>query len=625
MGSGTNGQIGKRTAAAAVWVVSVRLLTKSIDFVALLVLARLLTPADFGLVAIAMTLIFVVEAVLELPINQALVRQSTITKSQLDTAFTLAVLRGLGLAIVLALVAYPFGMIYGDTRLVGLVLALGLAPIMRGMMSPKLAVYAREIDFRRDFVIDLSGKLVSLGCSITIAWQTHSYWALVLGTVVTPLVMMITSYVVAPHFPRLTLRDWPIFAGFAGWSTLTQLLSALSWQSDRLILGRFVSRPQLGTFTLANDLAYIPELALIKPIMRPLMSAFAHVNDSPERLRHAYERASVALLAVGSPVMIGLCLLADPIVRLMLGGKWLMAIPILQILPLSLIPPLLTAPFWSLAMAAGRPKLFTWQTLVDLVVRGGLLLIGAITAGLSGVIIGRIIASALSAVSAAWCVKILTGASVTRQIFATWRVAAACGVMTGVVYLLRPLADELQGVRLALTLAAVVAGGGLTYLIILGLAWRLVGSPEGIEAWCVGQVRRRVPQPQGPAMGYLLVTADQWQQWQRAGALMLPTSKGIPLDLLLSGKEVATAARRVGWLLPAMILVQINVRGFGATMAEEGEGLPLGTSLLPLSLVNRVHPLRELWLEGAASKERPVTTPATQTSHDPSRFKALQA
>ncbi|WP_267414880.1 oligosaccharide flippase family protein, partial [Sphingomonas sp. GC_Shp_4] len=287
MDSGTDGQIGKRTAAAAIWLVSVRLLTKSIDFIALLVLARLLTPADFGLVAIAMTLIFIVEAVLELPINQALVRQSAITQSQLDTAFTLAVLRGLILAALLALAAYPFSFVYGDHRLVGLVLALGWAPVLRGLMSPKLAVYARQIDFRRDFIIDLSGKVVSLAFSIVLAWQTHSYWALVLGTVVTPLVMMITSYLVAPYRPRLSLRDWPIFAGFAGWSTVTQMLSALSWQADRLILGRFATRQQLGTFTLANDLSYIPELALIKPIMRPLMSAFAHVGDSPERLRHA--------------------------------------------------------------------------------------------------------------------------------------------------------------------------------------------------------------------------------------------------------------------------------------------------------------------------------------------------
>ncbi|WP_267419122.1 lipopolysaccharide biosynthesis protein [Sphingomonas sp. GC_Shp_1] len=599
MDSGTDGQIGKRTAAAAIWLVSVRLLTKSIDFIALLVLARLLTPADFGLVAIAMTLIFIVEAVLELPINQALVRQSAITQSQLDTAFTLAVLRGLILAALLALAAYPFSFVYGDHRLVGLVLALGWAPVLRGLMSPKLAVYARQIDFRRDFIIDLSGKVVSLAFSIVLAWQTHSYWALVLGTVVTPLVMMITSYLVAPYRPRLSLRDWPIFAGFAGWSTVTQMLSALSWQADRLILGRFATRQQLGTFTLANDLSYIPELALIKPIMRPLMSAFAHVGDSPERLRHAYERASVALLAVGSPVMLGLCLLADPVVRLMLGGKWLPAIPILQILPLSLIPPLLSAPFWSLAMAAGRPRLYTWQTLVDLVVRSALLLVGAITAGVSGVIVGRILASLLSAISAAWCVRSITGASVFRQFGAAWRVALAGAALSGGIYLVRPLAEGRAGIALALVVALAAAVGGLLYLATLFASWRLAGAPVGVESWCIDRVRQRVGPRLGrylgparnqpsPAFGYLLLTGERWRAWHQSGELVPLADGTMDQGLLMSAAQILVAMGGMTGRLHAAVLVQVDVAAVSPLLSEQPP------RALPLSSVRRFFYLRDL-------------------------------
>lgn len=493
-----DGPLSNRTATAAVWLVSVRLLTKLIDFIALLVLARLLTPADFGLVAIAMTLIFIVEAVLELPINQALVRQPTITRSQLDTAFTLGLLRGLLLAIFLVAVSYPFAIIYDDRRLTGLILALGWAPILRGLLSPKLAEYARQIDFRRDFFIDLTGKLVSLAIAIAVAWQTRSYWALVLGTVTTPLVMAITSYVLAPYKPRLTLHDWPIFSSFTGWSTITQLLAALSWQSDRLILGHFASRQQLGVFALANDLAYIPELALIKPIVRPLMAAFAHANTAAERLRHAYQRASLMLLTVGAPVMLGLCLLADPIVRLMLGGKWLAAIPILQFLPLSLIPPLLAAPFWSLAMAVGRPQLVMRQTLIDLILRGSALMIGAVLAGVEGVIAGRIIAAGLSMIATAWYVRSITGASMIHQFAATWRTVAAGALMSGVVWLVRPLTEQKSGIDLALALGVTVAAGGLVYLSALLVTWRLAKMPDGLESWLIARLRSLRPGARQP-------------------------------------------------------------------------------------------------------------------------------
>lgn len=579
-----SGGIGARTATAAAWLVCTRLLTKSIDFVALLVLARLLIPADFGLVAIAMTLILIVEAVLELPINQALVRQRNITQSQLDTAFTLAVLRGSLLAALLALAAYPFSFIYGDHRLVGLVLVLGWAPMLRGLASPKLAVYARQIDFRRDFVIDLSGKLVSLAFASILAWQTHSYWALAAGTVATPLVMMVTSYVVAPYVPRLTLRDWPIFASFAGWSTVTQALFALGWQADRLILGRFTTSHELGTFSLANDLSYVPEVALIKPIMRPLMSAFVHIGDNPERLRQVYERASVALLALGSPIMLGLCLLADPIVRLTLGGKWLLAIPVLQLLPLSLIPPLLSAPFWSLAMAVGRPRLYTLQTFIDLLARGTLLLAGAIAAGVEGVIVARILTAMLSAISAAWCVRTITGASVLRQFGAAWRVVVASAVLCGGVFWLRPLADGRSGIELVLALCFVTAAGGFLYLAVLMASWRLAGLPEGVESWCIARAKQRLGRDQQPAFAYLLLTPERWRHWHESGALPVHSDA----DLLLSGKQIMLAVAAMAGGLHVAVLVQVDLKMIG--------GIPRQTGFRQLSLggIRRFYYLRDL-------------------------------
>lgn len=572
------------------WLVSVRLLTKLIDFAVLLILARLLSPSDFGLVAIGMTLILVVEAVLELPINQALVRQAAITSAQLNTAFTLGVLRGFALAAVLMLLAYPFSLLYGDHRLIPILLALGCAPILRGMQSPRLAVFARQIDFRRDFIIDLAGKLTSFSIAIAIAWRTHSYWALVLGTVSTPLAMVMTSYAVAPFRPRFTLREWPLFAEFVGWSTITQLLSAVSWQSDKLILGHFTSPRSLGVFTLANDLAYIPELALIKPIMRPLMAAFSHVRDAPDRLRDAYERASHTLLAIGAPVMLGLCLLADPIVRLMLGGKWLAAVPILQWLPLSLIPPLLSAPFWSLTMALGRPRVFTWQTFVDLLLRGGLLLVGAITGGVSGVVIARIAASVLSAGSAAWCVKLLTGVSVARQFLATWRIVTAGLAMASTVGLLRPITDGQSGLGLAAMLGLVVAVGGLIYTATLIATWKLAGSPAGFESWCFAYVQRRLRRQQASPTVYVLVLEDQWQRWQTAGQIFATSDGDRPL-YLMTAADILTAASRLTSALDQFILVQIKLN---SVPGAPGKGRRTGVACLPMSAVCQSYHLKDL-------------------------------
>jgi O-antigen/teichoic acid export membrane protein len=107
-----------------------------IDFVTVLVLARTLTPADFGLTALATTLIAIVDTVLEIPLLQALTRLKCVEKSHLDTAFTLGVLRGLLVSLVVLAAARPFSIIFHDSRLTALVAALATGPIARSLYSP---------------------------------------------------------------------------------------------------------------------------------------------------------------------------------------------------------------------------------------------------------------------------------------------------------------------------------------------------------------------------------------------------------------------------------------------------------------------------------------------------------
>jgi PST family polysaccharide transporter len=156
--------IGRLTAMGGLLMVGARLSTRLLDLLTMLVLARLLRPTDFGLVAIAASAVAVVEAALELPLNQALVRMPVISKSQYDTAFTLSVLRALVLTSILLLGAWPFARFYGDPRLLPLVCIMAVGSNARGMTSPRLAEYQKTMSFWRDFAIELTGSRVRGGC-----------------------------------------------------------------------------------------------------------------------------------------------------------------------------------------------------------------------------------------------------------------------------------------------------------------------------------------------------------------------------------------------------------------------------------------------------------------------------
>ena len=473
--------VSARTASAAVWLVGGRFLTRGIDLILLLLLARLLVPADFGLVAIAMTLISLVEAILELPLGAVLVSLPAIERAHLDTAFTLSLLRGLALAAIVAACAWPFAAIYHDARLAPVICVLGLAPALRGLASPNMVHFAQALDFRRDFVIDLTGKLVGLATAAAIAFATRSYWGIVIGTVSVPAGMLIASYVLAPHRPRLTLATWSVFRGFLAFSTAAQAAAAFSWQCDRLILGRLVPHALLGAYSLANDIAYLPEQALIKPIVRPVSAALMLVRDDPDRLRSAYAKTVAVILGIGLPVMLGLSLLADPAVRLVLGGKWLAAVPMLAWLPLTLIPALYWAPLPSLVVTLGRPRLLLHFNLAEVALRVPLIVTGGILASVPGVIAARMIAGLLVGRVGMRQVHALLGVRARDQLRWVERIAVAGGALGVTLFTLRPLLVAREGVALAFGLVGCGGLGLFVYAVTLFALWHAAGRPAGAE------------------------------------------------------------------------------------------------------------------------------------------------
>ena len=475
-------RVGARTAASIVWLIASRLITKSIDLVLLLVLARLLVPADFGIVAIGMTLVQIVEAVLELPVFQVLVRLPELDHRHYDTAFTLSFARSLVLALVLSLLAIPFAKFYGDPRVLPVIIVLSIAPVSRGVGSPRMADFARAIDFRRDVALEITGKLVAFATATFVAVVTQSYWALVVGTVSAPLAMAMASFIFAPYRPRLSLFDWRTFAGFLGWTTAAQFVGAINWQLDRLLLGRFTNPTELGLYSMANDLSYLPEQAILRPIMRPLLSAFAAIGDDWERLARSYLRTSALVLAAGLPPIVGMCVLAEPAVRLALGPKWLSAVPIIQILGLTTIPPLFVAALGPLAAALGQTKIFFRQSIIELTVRVPLMTAGVAFAGVWGAVAMRVVAGAIMTVVAIWFANEIIRIPMRRQLAAAALPLLAGAVLALILLALRPLLADVTGLVLAVRLGLTGIAGLLGFVATIVAGWKWTGHRLGIES-----------------------------------------------------------------------------------------------------------------------------------------------
>ena len=404
-----------RTLNASAWTVTVKLVSRSLDLLTLLVLARYLGPGDFGLIAMAMTLVYVVEAILELPLSAALISADEITEGMYDTAFTLSLLRGLAITCVMGCLSFPLASFYGDPRLVLLVWILSFAPFMRGMINSRLIKYEKVLDYRRDFFLEICGKTVASLTAMAIALSTGSYWAMVAGTLLSPTVMMILSYIILPVRPRFTLSAWPAFSNILGWSVLSQIAAALNWQVDRIILPRYTNVVEFGHFSTANDIASLPLQAIATPVTAPLLPAFAAARTSGT-VANAYVKASRGIMILLAPIFFIMAVRGQDVVLLVLGEKWLPAAPILSGIAIANLLLLPTVPMPALVMAYGQMKSIAIRTTVELLVRIPLTVLGILHYGVAGAVVAKILTCAAILVVSMSLVKSLIQVGIIRQI-----------------------------------------------------------------------------------------------------------------------------------------------------------------------------------------------------------------
>ncbi|GGD95815.1 lipopolysaccharide biosynthesis protein [Aureimonas endophytica] len=473
--------VASRTALAAIWVIGGKMLVRGIDFICLLLLARLLTPADFGLVAMAMTVLFVVEAVLELPLAQALLRVPKPTEAMFATVFTLGVLRAVAVAVLMGLAAWPMARFYEEPRLVPLICALSLAPVLRGLISPRMVIFMQSFDFRREAAIEIAGKSANLFIAVPLAFATQSYWALAVGTVTTPFVMTVLSYCLAPMRPRLTLQEWARFKDIVGWSSAAQFISAINWQFDRIVLGRLIDIVSFGRYAMANTLNDLPGQALVAPLTRPLLAAFAPAAQKGTLIQ-AHNRTVGTLALVTTPIFICLAFLAKPIVHIAVGTKWLEAAPILYWIALAQLISLPTVALYPLAMTLDRMRLVTFRMLVEFCMMVPAVAVLAYSFGVAGAIGARFLAVSASLVFCLTAVRGMIGLSIAGQLANLRRPYLAAVPMAAALWFFeRALSPDSSLLDAVLHLLGGGLIGGVTYLAALLLLWRLEGSPPGLE------------------------------------------------------------------------------------------------------------------------------------------------
>lgn len=487
----SSASIRERTLVGAGWMILWRIATRLLGFVSTLVLARVLVPADFGLVAIAMTYIAAFDAFSIFGLQDAIIRAPEYDRDMLDTAFTLSVLRGLLNTLVIAASAPVAAHFFTEPRLLPLLLVLSLFPAIEGTENVAIVEFRRNFRFEREFQLFLLPRLISVTVTIVTALLFHSYWVLVLGNLVLRLVRWVLTYAMHPYRPHWSFSAWHKLVGFSFWTWAATIADFGRDRSWMIVLGRFLSTFQVGVFMMAIEIGSLPLNEIVVPACRALFSGFTAARNEAGNFGYAFRRTIGVIALPILPASIGMSAVAGYIVDLALGPQWLSAGMVIAWVSAASPLALLSIIGSTAMLVSGHVRnnfvIGAIYAVVGIVVCGA----AALYDGLWGVAVARAALAAIEGVIYAAVTGRTIGVTTRDWAISLWRPAIATAAMALALYVsgfgwITPTGtgDLAEVMRCG---NAMLLGAGV-YLLTLFLCWAAAGCPEGSETFVLDLV-----------------------------------------------------------------------------------------------------------------------------------------
>jgi lipopolysaccharide exporter len=462
-------------------MVGMRWTDRLIGLVSTVVLARLLVPQDFGIIAMASLVIALADVVFDLGVYVTLIQKQHPEQAHFDTAWTLGLIQAAVAALALYLCAPYAAMAFHEPRVAPVIQVLGFALLVSGLENIGVVTFQKEMRFGQDFAFLFCKRFAGFVVTLFCAWMWESYWALVIGTVAGRMVGVGCSFWMHPMRPRLALTRWREILGVSQWLLARTTGSYLESQLHRAVVGRRDTAAVMGAYALAGDISAMPSTELLMPINRVLFPAFVQVKDQPGELKRVFLLAQGVQSLVAIPASAGLALVAPQLVPLMLGNAWALAVPLVQILAVAYLASAMLSSATYLLITLDQVKvlaLFTWAQVAVFAGLAFWLFPGAAALQVAWLRLGVCLASDMAFV--ALLLRVFAPLTLHDLVRGVVRpLAGACAMAAGLL-LLEP---HWGTAPLHTTLLAKMLAGALIYTATVALLWRAAGQPAGAESY----------------------------------------------------------------------------------------------------------------------------------------------
>ncbi|MDA3798503.1 MAG: lipopolysaccharide biosynthesis protein [Kiritimatiellae bacterium] len=483
-----NKTIGRKIFIGTLWTSGMRMSLRFLGIISMIILARLLDPTDFGLVAKATMIQGFLYSITELGLESALIRDQEATKDHYNTVWTVHILRGILIGIALAALASPASIYLHEPRLEAIIYCYAVLTLFGGFYNIGVVDFRKDMNFSYDFKYNLYRKLTSFVVTLAVAITWETYWALIAGVAADLLMSIFASFLLSKYRPKISLLEWKSLYGFSKWLLGHQLLVAVSTKIDTFLLSRYSTTANVGLYTIAFEMAGTPSTEIAMPAARASLPGLAKLSHDINQFSAMYLRILSTVFMVSIPAATGVCLLSDQITMVILGSKWVDAIPFIQILAFFGLVRVVNATASSALIAFNRPDVLTKVGAVKTILRVVILSLCLYYFGTMGMVWGVLIVGFLGTAILLYIQNRLGVLPFMQLVGLTWRFILSTGIMTIGLYPLHMTKVLLVEMPMIFRLLLEILSGATLYSVSLLFLWYFFSKGDGPEDYVLQKI-----------------------------------------------------------------------------------------------------------------------------------------
>ena len=351
--------LSERVVKGGFWVFSLRLIERGFSLVRLIILARLLSPNDFGLLGISLLALSILGVFTQTGFESALIQRKENTEKYLNSAWTVQIIRGLFLFSVLFIISPLVGGFFNTPRASLIIRFLALTQILGAFKNIGIIYFTKELEFNKKFVYSFVSSLVDIIVSVSLAFILRNVWALVWGLLAGSFTSLILSYILSSYRPRIefNLEKIKELFSFGKWILGSNILIFFVTQGDDIFVGKLLGPLALGLYQMAYRFSNMPATEITHVISQVTFPAYSKMQDNLPRLRESYLRVLQLTAFLAFPIAGLIFILAPDFTRLFLGEKWMPMVPAMQVLCIFGATRSIAATIGPLLYSVGRPKI----------------------------------------------------------------------------------------------------------------------------------------------------------------------------------------------------------------------------------------------------------------------------